>query len=71
MAIPPGLPTTRERIEEIVREIGTLLVAFAPLDSAFAPRGVNELRTMLTFVLVGILFIAVSLQSERRRRHVV
>lgn len=60
-------PSTRERLEEILREIGTLLVAFAPLDAAFAPDLQRALRLMLLFLLAGIFFIHASLLAERRR----
>ena len=59
----------RERIEEIAREIGTLLVAFAPLDAVLGT-SVTRLKGMLIFWALGILFIAGALVSEHRRENV-
>ena len=67
MVPPHERPSTRERLEEILREIGTLLVAFAPLDAAFAPDLQRALRLMLLFLIAGIVFIYASLVAERRR----
>ena len=57
-----------ERIEEIAREIGTLLLVFAPLDAV-----VGDYRTqrswMLLFFALGIFFTGVALTSEYRRQN--
>ena len=67
MVLPTNRPSTRERIEEIFREIGVLLVTFAPLDAAFAADLRRTVPTVLIIVAIGIVFIAGSLVSERRR----
>ena len=56
-----------ERTEEIIREIGTLFMAFAPLDAVL---GDNRLRWkwMLFFFVLGILLIVVALVSEKWRK---
>jgi hypothetical protein len=57
----------RERIEEAAREIGVLLIAFAPLDAVLAePRRVP---TLLFFVMLGVSLFAAALVMERRRAH--
>ena len=57
----------RERLEEISREIGTLLLAFTPLDAVvWSDQRQLGLRLLL-FMLSGVLFIVVALLSETRR----
>ena len=67
VALPTNRPSSRERIEEILREICVLLVTFAPLDAAFAADLRRAVPTVLIIVAIGIGFIAGSLVSERRR----
>jgi hypothetical protein len=57
-----------ERLEDAMREIGTLLVAFAPMDAVLAEPGRRGL--VLIFCLVGVLLFMGSLWLERRDRHV-
>jgi putative exporter of polyketide antibiotics len=56
-----------ERIEDAVRESGTLIVALTPLDAAFAPN--QEERWFLALILMGagVLLFGVALFLERRR----
>ena len=61
--------TVKERIEDALREIGTLLVTFAPLDAAIN-RETNAL-SLLIFFLIGIIVFAAAVLLERRRRDAV
>ena len=57
-----------ERIEEGMRELGVLFLAFAPLDAVLSGRPFREYRWgLLMFLLLGILFSGVALLSEWRR----
>lgn len=56
------------RVEDAIREIGTLLVAFAPLDVALTEG--RRWGTLLLFLLLGASLFIGSLWLERRRRHV-
>jgi hypothetical protein len=61
--------TAQERLEDAMREVGTLLIAFAPLDAALAEqRGKTGL--LLLFMIVGVLLFIGSLLIERSRSHV-
>jgi hypothetical protein len=57
----------RERIEDLLREIGTLQLAFVPLDSVLWNEHANRIALVLTFVLVGLLLIVLAFLSETRR----
>ena len=57
-----------ERFEEIGREIGALLIVFAPLDAAFSDSEFRW-RWMLIFLLLGIFFIGIALATEHRSRN--
>jgi hypothetical protein len=63
-----NLQSNRSRREaltaEAVREIGTLLVAFTPLDAVFAPAPSGALGTVLLFVLFGLLLFLIGLRME-------
>jgi hypothetical protein len=61
-------PSVKERIEEILREIGVLLFAFAPLDAALGSDRPDRWTIVLLFVTLGLSLIVVSLLSEQRRR---
>ena len=52
-----------------MREVGTLLIAFAPLDAALAERP-GKTGLLLLFMIVGVLLFMVSLLLERRRSRV-
>jgi|SRR5579859_1050045 len=61
--------TVAERIEDALREIGVLLIAFAPLDAVLAEPG--RIARLLLFSCLGIfLFIAAVLLERRRARDV-
>ena len=59
----------RERIEDAMREVGTLLIAFAPLDAALSEgRGqMNTLAFLLLFFGLGSLLFVGAVLLERRR----
>jgi hypothetical protein len=62
-------PTSRlrERTEDLLREVGTLLVAFAPLDAVLWGERTDRVFLALTFVLVGTLLILLAFYLETRR----
>jgi hypothetical protein len=60
--------TVQERLEDAMREVGTLLITFAPLDAALA-EGSGTAGKFLSFVIVGAALFAGSLWLERRRTH--
>ncbi len=61
--------TVRERIEDALREIGTLLITFAPLDAVIGER--RALGLLLLFALLGafLLILAIVLERSRARGH--
>jgi len=61
-----GVKTVQERVEDAMREVGTLLITFAPLDAALAPDS-GQARTFLFFLIMGVALFAGSLWLERRR----
>jgi len=58
--------TVAERIEEAMREIGVLLIAFAPLDTAFAGAR-SAIGWALLFFLAGLFLFGVALRMGRSR----
>jgi len=70
MAEPSPAPSVRERIEDAMREIGTLVVAFAPLEAAFARESDDRLATTLILLTYGIVLFVGALLFERRRTRV-
>ena len=52
------------RVNEIFREVGTLLLAFAPLDYLQSER--VDVATLTGFVLLGSLFVVLALAREIR-----
>ena len=68
MSLDSKTKPAAERVEDALREIGTLLLAFAPLDAVLT----EEARRgyVLLFVLAGLLLFMGSLSLERRRRRV-
>ena len=58
----------QERVEDAMREVGTLLITFAPLDAALAEDS-GTARKFLSFVIVGVVLFAGSLWLERRKTH--
>ncbi len=63
-----GEAAAKGRLEDAIREVGTLLIAFAPLDAALA-EGSGIAGKFLSFVIVGVTLFAGSLWLERRRTH--
>ena len=63
-----AVPSVEERINEILREIGVLLFAFARLDAALGSERQDRWSLVLLFVTFGISLIVVSLLNEQRRR---
>jgi hypothetical protein len=59
----------RERIEDAMREIGVLLIAFCPLDAALIENPDRSLRFLLFFLAAGASLFTGALVLERRRRH--
>ncbi len=58
---------TRKRIEDFAREVGTLLVAFAPLDAALGSDRPGKWRLMLLFAGAGLMCVGGALIAEHRR----
>jgi hypothetical protein len=58
-----------ERIEDAIREVGTLLVALAPLDMAFGADRAHALRYGLIFEVIGVSLFLFALFLERRHSH--
>jgi putative exporter of polyketide antibiotics len=56
-----------ERIEDAIRESGTLIVALTPLDATFAPNQEDRWLWALILFGSGILLFGVALFLERRR----
>jgi len=61
-----AVKTVQERVEDAMREVATLFITFAPLDSALA-RDSGVASTFLFFLIVGVVLFAASLWLERRR----
>ena len=60
----------RERIEELCREGGLLLLIFVPIDFAIATEPSEHRVPLLILLGVGIILLGVSLFSEQwRLRH--
>lgn len=60
--------TIQQRIEEAMREIGVLLIVFAPLDTAFSA-GPQTRALWLPFLLIGLLLFVAAVLSEWSRTH--
>ena len=56
-----------ERIEEIVREIGVLLLAFTPLDAAFGSDRPDRDSLVLRFFCSGLALVMAALIAEAWR----
>ncbi|HEV2671763.1 MAG TPA: hypothetical protein VGU74_11760 [Gemmatimonadales bacterium] len=63
------MKTVQERVEDAMREVGTLLITFAPLDAAFVESRSDAIVLLLFFWIVGVSLFAGSLWLERRRSH--
>ena len=55
------------RVEELFREVGALLMAFAPLDAALASNEPNRWGWLLLFLTLGALLTVFALMLELRR----
>jgi len=55
----------RRLLGETAREIGTLIFVFAPLDSAFAERPIDQ-GSVIGIMLVGVLLIGLGILLEVR-----
>ena len=60
----------RQRVEELFREVGTLLLAFTPLDASLSADRGFRWQSLLLFVPVGLFLFVIAVLSERRRLHV-
>ena len=58
---------TFERIEDLIREMGTLILALTPIDLVFSSDIAARLLSALLLSLLGILLFAVALVVEQRR----
>jgi hypothetical protein len=54
----------RLRILEAIREIGILLMAFAPLDGALMPMPETQRHTLLLFFFGGVLLFVLGAVAE-------
>lgn len=57
----------KERLEEGMREVGVLLIAFAPLDAFMKPGEPTPWGILVFFVVAGILLFWLALVLEWRR----
>lgn len=63
-----GTKSIRERVEDAMREIGTLLIAFTPLDVSLTET--PHRGTLLIFLVLGLSFLTGALLLERSRTRV-
>ena len=65
MPSPAKWRLARRRVVDAFYEIGILLIAFAPLDYSLDQRPFRTTwQAMVSFVLLGLAFIALSIYSE-------
>ena len=57
----------RRRLEELCREVGALLIAFAPLDAALASDQPNRWGWLLLFLSLGAFLTVYAMIEEIRR----
>jgi hypothetical protein len=62
-----GGRSAAERIEDAMREIGTLLLAFAPLDAALSEGRLPASAFLLLFLGLGLSLFVGALAMERKR----
>lgn len=53
-----------ERIQEALREVGVLLMAFAPLDAALTEDALRAARVLALFLTGGMILFATALALE-------
>jgi hypothetical protein len=61
------LKTVWERVEDGQREVGVLLIAFAPLDIALNRHSPGNFNYLLLFLGLGVFLFIGALIQERRR----
>ena len=66
--MPSDTQSVRERIEEAARQIGVLLIAFAPLDAAVNAAQGQKLGSLLYFVALGVGLFTVGIWMELVRK---
>ena len=60
----------RERIEDLCREGGLLILVFVPIDFSIATEPSEHLVPLLSLLVVGVILLGVGLFSEQLRlRH--
>jgi len=59
--------TVRERVEHAMREVGILLIAFAPLDAAFSGDRPFVIALVLLFLGIGASLFTGAIMLERGR----
>ena len=69
MALDDDIRTTRQRVEEALREIGVLLVALSPLDATVRATGTPRHTLLYLFIAGVVLFVVAVLLERRRGRH--
>ena len=57
---------TFQRLEDLMREMGTLLLAFAPLEGALSSSP-SRWFSLVFFLVLGAALFAAAVRSERRR----
>lgn len=60
--------SARERVIDGMREVGTLLITFAPLDVAISYHDSGATTFLLLFLMLGLLLFSGSVLLEGRRR---
>ena len=70
MPDPTDVKSAAHRIEDAMREVGTLLIAFAPLDAALSERREHVAVFLLLFLGLGALLFIGAFVLERRRSNV-
>ena len=66
--VPSETRSVRERLEEALREIGVLLLAFTPLDATLNRAPGQPRGAILYFVAIGLCLFGVAILMEHRRR---
>lgn len=65
--MPAEFKSVRERLEEAMREIGVLLLAFTPLDATLNRAPGQPRGAILFFVALGLCFLGTAILMEHRR----
>jgi hypothetical protein len=60
----------KQRLEELGREVGALLIAFAPLDFVLGGADGTQFWSMLLFLFLGALLYTMAVITERGRLRV-